>query len=45
MLTVTRFIKVVAYRKKLPPTNSHDPSLSWSCEVTWQIHSSLAKDS
>ena len=33
----TKPITVVKYRKELPPINLHDPSMSWSCEVTWQI--------
>ena len=37
MLMVTRLMRVVTYRKDFPTINSHDPSVWWSYEITWQI--------
>ena len=36
---VNKLVKVVTNRKELLPTNSHDPLMRWSCEVTSQINS------
>ena len=47
MLMVTKLVRVVTYCKELPPINSHDPSVRWSCEVASQfksIISPLAED-
>ena len=37
MLTVTIIISVMTYHKKPPPINSDALSMTWSCEVTWEI--------
>ena len=44
---VTKLVKVVTYSEELALIDLHDPSMRWSCEVTWQIKyiiSSLAED-
>ena len=33
----TKYGKVVNYCEGLPPLESHDPLMTWSCEITWQI--------
>ena len=48
MLMVTKLVRVVTYRKYLPPINSHYPLRKWSCEIKSQIKSiisPLAEDS
>ena len=37
MSMVTKAVKLVTYHDNLPPKNSHDSSMNWSCEVTLQI--------
>ena len=32
----TRISRVVIYNKGLIPIKSHDPLITWSCEITWQ---------
>ena len=32
----TRISRVVIYHKGLIPIKSHDPLITWSCEITWQ---------
>ena len=33
----TNFDRVVTYLERLPPIKSHDPLITWSCEMRWQI--------
>ena len=33
----TKLGRFVTYYKELPPIKLQDPSVTWSCEVTWQI--------
>ena len=35
MYMATKLVNLVIYHKELLPINSHDPSIRWSCEVTW----------
>ena len=37
MCMVPKLIMVVTYCDELSPISLHDPSVRWSCELTWQI--------
>ena len=43
MPMVVRIVSVVKYVKEVSPINSHEPSLSWSCEITWSLYHHLQK--
>ena len=35
---VTKLVRVVVYTSKLPPINSYDFLVIWSCDVMWQLN-------
>ena len=35
--TATKPARVVKHNEELAPITSNDPSIMWSCELTWQI--------
>lgn len=37
MLISTKVGSVMTYRQRLPIIKLHDPLITWSCEITWQI--------
>ena len=34
MCPATKLGTVVTFHERLPPTKSHDPLITWSCEIT-----------
>ena len=37
MPMATTLCRMVTYNEELPPINSYEPLITWSCKVTWQI--------
>ena len=35
-ITSTKLDRVVTYHEEVPPINSLDPLITWSCNITWQ---------